>query len=94
MGKSEILAKLNYSMDHTPSWEFNRFSASQKIPCILWNPKVRYRIRKCPPPVPVTLDEHSDNYIFIIPKKYLNFLNMICDTSREDINWTHQFWQF
>jgi len=27
-----------YSMQLSPSWEANRFSASQEIPCILWNP--------------------------------------------------------
>jgi hypothetical protein len=64
-------------MEHTPSWEANRFSASQKIPHILWNPKVHYRIRKCPPPLPITLAEHSDNYIFIIPKTYVNFWKII-----------------
>ena len=38
-------------MEQSTSWEANWFSASQEIHSILWNPKVLYRIHKCPPPV-------------------------------------------
>ena len=44
---------LTYFMEHSPSWETNRSSASQEIPSILWNPKFHYHIQNCPPPVPI-----------------------------------------
>ena len=60
-------------MVQSPSWEANCFAASQEIPRISRNPKVRCRTHKRPPPVsilgqlnPVHLTFHSIIIIIII----------------------------
>jgi len=57
-------------MQQSPSWEANRFSASKEIPRILYNPKVYYRIHKCPTPVP-TLSQFDP-----VHNSTSNFLNI------------------
>jgi hypothetical protein len=46
---------LTQSMEQSPSWEADLFSATQEIPSILWHPNVHYRTHKCPSPIPILI---------------------------------------
>jgi len=73
-------------MEHSPTGEAKRFSASQEIPSILWNPKFRYRSHKSPPPVPILshLDPvHTPTSHFL--KIYLNILHQ----STQEISYSY-----
>ena len=76
-----------YSMVQSPSWEANRFAASQEIPRISRNPKVHYRTHKRPPPVSILGQPNSVH----IPTSHLleNHPNIIHPSTLRSPQWSH-----
>jgi len=70
--------KIIYSIQHSPSWETNSFSAMQEIPRVLWHKKVHFLVNINPLPVPIlkqiipfhALNSISWKYILILSSHF------------------------
>jgi hypothetical protein len=67
-------------LEQTPSWEVNRSSSNQEIPCILQNPNVHYRTHKRPPPVRILSHSHLVNDPILFLKFY--YIILLSSTSK------------
>ena len=81
---------LTHSMAQSPSWEANRFAASQEIPRISRNPKVHYRTHNSPSTVPIL----SQLDPFQTPTSHFLKIhrNIILPSKPRSPQWSLSFW--
>jgi hypothetical protein len=77
-------------MELSPPWEATDCAAAQKLPSILWNPKIYYRVHKSPPLVPIL--SHI-NPIHAIPSYLSTFhFNSVHSPTSWSSEWSISFW--
>jgi len=76
---------LTYARKQSPYWEANRFPAGQEIPLILRNPKVHYRVYKCPPTVSIP---SQINPVHALPSYFLKTHPNIFPSRSESPKWS------
>jgi hypothetical protein len=79
-------------MELSPFWEAANCAATQELISVLWNPKVRFRVHKNPPlvPIPSQIDP-----IYTIPS-YLSKIhfNIVHPLTSWSSQWSLSFWIF
>jgi hypothetical protein len=80
---------LTYSMQKNLSWEANRFSASQEIPLILWNPKFHYHNYKFP--LPLLILSQFDSVHTPTSHFLMIHLNIILSSTPGSLRWSPFF---
>jgi hypothetical protein len=75
--KDGLVLLLKKTMGQSLSPEANKFSASQEILRILWNPIFQYRIHKSPPSVPILIQiylVHTSNRFKVYFNSIINII--------------------